>query len=219
MCRAGDDPEVIALTSGRAIPEVEMRVVDDDNVEVPAGQPGEVVARGYNIMQGYLDDPVATAEAIDADGWLHTGDIGWVDEAGYVRITDRKKDMFIVGGFNAYPAEIENALLSYPGVAQVAVVGVPDDRMGEVGAAYVITRPGESVEPEAMIAWARERMANYKVPRFVRLVDSLPMNATGKVLKYELRQRRNEASSRHVHQVRRRSREPSNRLGDPARGE
>ena len=219
MCRAGDDPEVIALTSGRAIPEVEMRVVDDDNVEVPAGQPGEVVARGYNIMQGYLDDPVATAEAIDADGWLHTGDIGCVDEAGYVRITDRKKDMFIVGGFNAYPAEIENALLSYPGVAQVAVVGVPDDRMGEVGAAYVITRPGESVEPEAMIAWARERMANYKVPRFVRLVDSLPMNATGKVLKYELRQRRNEASSRHVHQVRRRSREPSNRLGDPARGE
>lgn len=188
MCRAGDDPEVIALTSGRAIPEVEMRVVDDDNVEVPAGQPGEVVARGYNIMRGYLDDPVATAEAIDADGWLHTGDIGWVDEAGYVRITDRKKDMFIVGGFNAYPAEIENALLSYPGVAQVAVVGVPDDRMGEVGAAYVITRPGESVEPEAMIAWARERMANYKVPRLVHLVDSLPMNATGKVLKYELRQ-------------------------------
>ncbi len=189
MCRAGDDPDVIALTSGRAIPEVEMRVIDERGGEVPAGQPGEILARGYNIMQGYLDDPAATAEAIDADGWLHTGDIGWVDEAGYVRITDRKKDMFIVGGFNAYPAEIENALLSYPGVAQVAVIGVPDERMGEVGAAFVVARTDTSIDEAQMIIWARERMANYKVPRFVHVVDALPTNATGKVLKYELRGR------------------------------
>ncbi len=189
MCRADDDLEVIALTSGRAIPDVEMRIVDDDNHELPPGTPGEIVARGYNVMQGYLYDPAATAETVDVEGWLHTGDIGWIDEAGYVRITDRKKDMYIVGGFNAYPAEIENALLSCPGIAQVAVVGAPDDRMGEVGVAFVVPRSDSTVEPDAVIAWARERMANYKVPRHVHLVDALPINASGKVLKYELRQR------------------------------
>ena len=133
MCRFDDDPETIATTSGRAIPDVEVRCVDPAGAEVPRGKPGEIVVRGYNVMHGYFDDPAATAEAIDADGWLHTGDIGVMDERGYLRITDRMKDMFIVGGFNCYPAEIESMLREHPEVAQVAVIGVPDERLGEVG--------------------------------------------------------------------------------------
>jgi acyl-CoA synthetase (AMP-forming)/AMP-acid ligase II len=164
-----------------------VRIVDDGNREVARGEPGEIVVRGYNVMRGYYQDPQATADTIDGDGWLHTGDIGVMDERGYVRITDRKKDMFIVGGFNAYPAEIENALLAHPGVAQAAVVGVPDERMGEVGYAFVVPRAGQSVDPDELIAWARDQMANYKVPRRVEVVDALPLNASGKVLKFELR--------------------------------
>ncbi len=189
MCRPADDAETIANTSGCAIPDVEVRVVDDSNKEVPRGQPGEIVVRGYNVMSGYYQDPKATAETIDADGWLHTGDIGVMDQRGYVTITDRKKDMFIVGGFNAYPAEIENELLAHPSVGQVAVVGMPDDRMGEVGCAFVVPRSGESIDPDELIAWAREKMANYKVPRRVEIVEALPLNASGKVLKFELRDR------------------------------
>jgi acyl-CoA synthetase (AMP-forming)/AMP-acid ligase II len=187
-CRADDDPETIATTSGRAIPGVEVRVVDDGGSEVPRGEPGEIVIRGYNVMQGYYDEPEETAAAIDGDGWLHTGDVGVMDERGYVRITDRKKDMFIVGGFNAYPAEIENLMLAHEKVAQVAVVGVPDDRMGEVGMAFVVLRPGAEATPDELVAWCRQRMANYKAPRHVELVDALPLNAMGKVLKYQLRE-------------------------------
>jgi len=187
MCRHDDDPETIALTSGRAIPELEVRCVDDGGAEVPRGEPGELVIRGYTVMQGYLDDPGETAVTIDGDGWLHTGDIAEMDEAGYVRITDRTKDMFIVGGFNAYPAEIENLMLANDAIAQVAVIGVPDERMGEVGMAFVVPRPGASVDPDELIAWSRERMANYKAPRRVVVVESLPTNATGKVIKFELR--------------------------------
>jgi acyl-CoA synthetase (AMP-forming)/AMP-acid ligase II len=177
MCRHDDDPETIAKTSGRAIPDVEV------------GQPGEVLVRGYNLMKGYLDNPEATAEAIDADGWLHTGDIAVSDAHGNITITDRKKDMFIVGGFNAYPAEIENIMNGHPGVAQVAIVGVPDPRLGEVAMAFVVPTTGTALDPDELIAWCRERMANYKVPRFVETVDALPMNASNKVLKYDLRER------------------------------
>ncbi len=187
MCRQEDDAETIANTSGRAIPDTECAVVDDKGHEVPRGEPGEVVTRGYHVMQGYLDDPAATAEAIDADGWLHTGDIGVMDDRGYLRITDRKKDVFIVGGFNAYPAEIENVLVCHPAVSQAAVIGVPDPRMGEVGMAYVVLRPGQVVTPPELIAWASNEMANFKVPRRVVVVDALPLNASGKVLKTELR--------------------------------
>lgn len=189
MCRHDDDPETIATTSGRAIEGTEIKVVDDDGNEVPRGQPGEILVRGYNVMLGYFDEPEETAKAIDADGWLHTGDIGVMDERGYIRVTDRKKDMFIVGGFNAYPAEIENILLAHPAVAQVAVVGMPDERLGEVGCAFVVPRAGAALDPEELIVWARERMANYKVPRRVVVVDALPVNASGKVLKFELRER------------------------------
>jgi acyl-CoA synthetase (AMP-forming)/AMP-acid ligase II len=189
MCRHDDDPETIAATCGRAIPGVEVQVVNDEGKEVPAGEPGEVVIRGYNLMRGFLDDPEATAEAIDAEGWLHTGDIGVLDERANLRITDRKKDMFIVGGFNAYPAEIENMISDHPSVSQVAVVGIPDHRMGEVGCAFVVLRPGTTLDPDELVTWCRERMANYKVPRRVEVVDALPLNASGKVLKYELRDR------------------------------
>jgi acyl-CoA synthetase (AMP-forming)/AMP-acid ligase II len=147
-----------------------------------------VVVRGYNVMQGYLDDASETAKAIDAEGWLHTGDIGVLDDRGYLRITDRMKDMFIMGGFNCYPAEIENAMHGYPGILQVAVIGVPDERMGEVGMAFVVPEPDAELSPDEIIAWCREKMANYKVPRFVELVDALPMNATGKVTKFVLRE-------------------------------
>ncbi len=187
MCRHDDDPETIATTSGRAIPGIEVEVVDDEGKEVVRGDAGEIVVRGYNVMLGYLDEPSETAATIDDDGWLHTGDIGVMDDRGYVKITDRKKDVFIVGGFNAYPAEIENALLAHGDIAQVAVVGIPDERLGEVGAAFVVPKPGKTIDADGLIAWCRERMANFKVPRRVEVVDSLPLNASGKVLKYQLR--------------------------------
>jgi acyl-CoA synthetase (AMP-forming)/AMP-acid ligase II len=189
MCRHDDDAETIATTSGRAIPGVEVRIVDDENGEVPRGEAGEVVVRGYNVMSGYFEEPDQTAATIDGDGWLHTGDIGVMDERGYIKITDRKKDMFIVGGFNAYPAEIESLLLDHPDIAQVAVVGVPDGRLGEVGMAFVVPVTDSEPDPAALHEWARERMANFKVPRQFEIVTSLPLNPSGKVLKYELRER------------------------------
>ena len=188
MCRHDDDPETIANTSGRAIPDVEVQITDDDGNELPRGEPGEIVVRGYNVMLGYLDDPEQTAETIDADGWLHTGDIGVMDEQGNIDITDRKKDMFIVGGFNAYPAEIENIMLAHPQIGQVAVIGMPDDRLGEVAVATVVPAAGTEPTEADVIAWCRDQMANYKVPRRVRFADTLPLNASGKVLKYVLRE-------------------------------
>jgi acyl-CoA synthetase (AMP-forming)/AMP-acid ligase II len=189
MCRHDDDPETIANTDGRAIPDVEVLVVDDDGNEVPRGEPGEVVIRGYNVMSGYFEEPEQTAETIDADGWLHTGDIAVMDERGYIDITDRKKDMFIQGGFNAYPAEIESLLLAHPDIAQVAVIGVPDERLGEVGMAFVVPTTGSRPDEAEIVAWARDAMANYKAPRYVEIVDALPVNASNKVLKTDLRQR------------------------------
>jgi acyl-CoA synthetase (AMP-forming)/AMP-acid ligase II len=191
MCRRGDSAEVISATSGRAIPDVEVRIVDGDAAEVPVGESGEIVVRGYNVMSGYLDDPDATAAAVDAGGWLHTGDIGFLDAAGNLAITDRLKDMYVSGGFNVYPAEVEAVLRRHPGVAQVAVVGIPDRRMGEVGLAVVV--PALDADAAAMVAdlprYAKEQLANFKVPRRVEVVDALPTNASGKVLKRELRVR------------------------------
>jgi acyl-CoA synthetase (AMP-forming)/AMP-acid ligase II len=189
MCDERDDAETVATTSGRAIPGIEVRCVGKEGREVARGEPGEVVVRGYNVMRGYFEDESETRAAIDAEGWLHTGDVGVMDARGYLRITDRLKDMFIVGGFNCYPAEIENQLYAHPDVAQVAVIGIPDERMGEVGMAYVVPVPGRAPSAEAIIAWCREHMANYKVPRRVEIVDALPQNASGKVTKFVLRER------------------------------
>ncbi len=219
MCRRGDSAEIIAGTSGRAIPDVEVQVVGPDHRELPRGEPGEILVRGYTLMRGYWTGPEraadgaggsgqagerdasgqaggsgesdtgGTGEAIDAEGWLHTGDVGTMDDQGNIAITDRMKDMYVTGGFNAYPAEIEAVLQGHPGVDQVAVIGVPDERMGEVGCAVVVLAPGASTDEvvSGLTDWARERLANYKVPRVVRVVDALPSNAAGKVLKRELR--------------------------------
>ncbi|HEY4378130.1 MAG TPA: FadD3 family acyl-CoA ligase, partial [Acidimicrobiales bacterium] len=194
MCRRSDPPEIVSATSGRAIPGLEVRAVAG-GTEVAVGEPGEIVVRGYTVMPGYWGNEAATAEAIDSEGWLHTGDIGVLDTAGNVTITDRVKDMFVVGGFNAYPAEIEAILRGHEAVAQVAVVGVPDERMGEVGCAYVVPTADAAAGSDAValgqsiLSWSRGAMANYKVPRGVVLIDVLPVNASGKVLKRELRQR------------------------------
>jgi acyl-CoA synthetase (AMP-forming)/AMP-acid ligase II len=177
--RPGDSFEDIATTVGTPC----------DGVEVEIAEDGEVLVRGYSVMRGYFNDPDATAEAIDQDGWLHTGDLGTLDERGYLRIVGRKKDMFIVGGFNAYPAEIENIMNGHPGVAQVAIVGVPDERMGEVAMAFVIPTSGVDIDVAELVSWCREHMANYKVPRHIEIVEALPLNASGKVLKYDLRDR------------------------------
>jgi acyl-CoA synthetase (AMP-forming)/AMP-acid ligase II len=158
-----------------------------EGFEVRVAEDQEVLVRGYSVMRGYLDDPEATAEAVDADGWLHTGDLGALDAEGRLRIVGRKKDMFVVGGFNAYPVEIEGFLLRHPAIAQAAVIGVPDERLGQVGKAFVVPRTEFAGITEAeLIAWARERMAGFKVPRHVEFRTELPLNATGKVMKDQL---------------------------------
>ncbi|AZD86953.1 Long-chain-fatty-acid--CoA ligase [Pseudomonas chlororaphis subsp. aureofaciens] len=188
ICRPDDDPQRVAQTSGRAMPGVELRCVDANGRCQPPNVHGEIQIRGYNLMQGYLNDPQASQEVLDADGWLNTGDIGVLDEQGYLRITDRLKDMFITGGFNVYPAEIEQCLLNFPGVAQAAVIGVPDERLGEVAMAFLLAVPGLSLEQTELLAWCREHMANYKVPRRFRVLEALPLNAAGKVTKQVLRE-------------------------------
>ena len=187
VSRSGDDMETLTTTSGRAVPDVEVVVMTDEGVVAATGALGEVWIRGYNVMQGYLDAPDETAQRIDPAGWLHTGDIGRIDVHGNLAVVDRKGDMFIVGGFNAYPAEIEALLAEHPTVGEVAVIGVPDERLGEVGAAFVVAAANGTPDPGELIAWSRERLANFKVPRVIWVVDALPRNATGKVLKGDLR--------------------------------
>ncbi|WP_110205404.1 FadD3 family acyl-CoA ligase [Nocardioides daejeonensis] len=189
MCRPGDSEEVVATTNGRVLDGLEMRIADlETGAELGPGEQGEVQFRGDMVMLGYLDDPEATAAAIDADGWLHTGDVGSVDAEGNMRITDRIKDMYISGGFNVYPAEIEHLLLALDGVKEVAVIGVPDDRMGEVGKAFVVRTDDSTLTEELVLNHTKERLANFKVPRSVAFVDVLPRNLSGKVLKNELRE-------------------------------
>jgi acyl-CoA synthetase (AMP-forming)/AMP-acid ligase II len=189
MCRASDSTETVARTNGAPLPGVELRVVDDAGRPVPAGTPGEVLIRGGNLTLGYWQDPEATAAAIDAGGWLHTGDIGTLDAAGNLKITDRLKDLFIVGGFNVSPAEVEQVMARHPDIREVAVVGVADPRLGEVAKAYVIPAHGKAPSERQLIDWCRERLANFKVPRSIAFVEALPRNASGKVLRRELRTR------------------------------
>ncbi|NDK88106.1 AMP-binding protein [Gordonia desulfuricans] len=175
-CTPEDDDETVANTCGRAFEGMEIRLSDA----------GEVLARGAMVMRGYLDDPAATAATIDADGWLHTGDIGTIDDDGNLKITDRLKDMYICGGFNVYPAEIEQTLARLDGVTESAVIGVPDERLGEVGRAYLTLRDGTDLDEERVIAFAKKHLANFKVPRSVVIVDAFPRNAAGKIVKREL---------------------------------
>jgi acyl-CoA synthetase (AMP-forming)/AMP-acid ligase II len=183
------DAQTIASTVGRPIAGTEVVIAGRDSGRLPPGESGEVLVRGYNVMRGYFGDPDATAAAIDAGGWLHTGDVGILDADGNLRITDRLKDMFIAGGFNVYPAEVEQLIARHPKVSEAAAIGVPDDRLGEVCQAYVIPRPGAGIDPAEIIAFCRERLAHFKVPREVVVVSELPRNAAGKVLKYVLRAR------------------------------
>ena len=188
MCRPGDDPQTVAHTSGRAAAGFEVRVADRDGQESASGDPGEILLRGPNLMLGYLDDPAATQACIDADGWMHTGDVGRLDSRGYLTITDRLKDMYICGGFNVYPAEVEQVLARLDGVAESAVIGVADARLGEVGKAYVVTRPGHALDAADVLAFCRGRLANYKVPRLVEFRADLPRTPAGKPLKRLLRE-------------------------------
>jgi acyl-CoA synthetase (AMP-forming)/AMP-acid ligase II len=176
LSRRGDCARDIATTAGLPCADTEVMIAPD----------GEVLVRGYRVMDGYLDDPAATSAAIDPDGWLHTGDLGTLDAAGRLRITGRKKDVFFVGGFNVYPAEIENLLLEHPAVAEVAVAGMPDERLGQAGKAFVVLRPGAGLTEADLRAWCKPRMAGYKVPREAEFVDALPLNAVGKVDKAKL---------------------------------
>jgi acyl-CoA synthetase (AMP-forming)/AMP-acid ligase II len=178
MCRPEDDAHTVATSSGRAAAGMAVRIADGT---------GEILVKGPNVMLGYLNDPAATAEAIDAQGWLHTGDIGTLDERGYLTITDRLKDMYISGGFNVYPAEVEQVLARIAGVAESAVIGVPDPRLGEVGKAYIIPVPGTTLSRSDILAYCAEQLANYKVPRHVEFREELPRNPSGKILKRLLR--------------------------------
>jgi acyl-CoA synthetase (AMP-forming)/AMP-acid ligase II len=178
-CVAGDDDVTVATTCGRVI----------EGMEMTLSEQGEILVRGHLVMKGYLDDPESTAKAIDPDGWLHTGDIGEIDDRGYLKITDRLKDMYINGGFNVYPAEVEQALARLEGVVESAVIGVPDERMGEVGRAFVLRRPGSELNEDQVLTYCREKLAKFKAPLSVVFVDEFPRNAAGKILKRELRQR------------------------------
>lgn len=183
-----DAPDSIARSSGRPLRGTEVRIIDAEGRDVPAGEPGEIIFRGPNVMMGYWESDHLTNEALDVDGWMHTGDVGVFTDDGLVAVVDRLKDMYIVGGFNVYPAEVEDIIGSRSDVAEVAVVARPDDRLGEVGVAFVVPTRGAVVDEAELIAWCREQMANFKVPREVRLVDTLPRNATMKVVRFELQE-------------------------------
>jgi acyl-CoA synthetase (AMP-forming)/AMP-acid ligase II len=173
--------------AGKPLPGVEVKVVGTDGQALSHGQVGEIVTRSLNNMLGYWKQPEATARTKTADGWVHTGDAGYLDDDGYVYIHDRVKDMIISGGENVYPAEVENAIYGHPDVAEVAVIGVPDDTWGEAVKAVCVPRPGKQIDPAAIIAWARERIAGFKVPKSVDVVAELPRNPTGKILRRALR--------------------------------
>lgn len=185
LCQKGDDFKTIATTCGRSLPGTELRIVNDAGEDIPRGEEGEIWVRGFHVMQGYLDDEAATAETITDEGWLKTGDIGLQNAEGYIKVTDRKKDMVIVGGFNVYPAEVEKSLLQHPQILDVAVTGTPDERLGEVTHAHIVS--SDEITEEDIIAWSREHMANYKVPRQITFHENLPRNASGKVQKFLLK--------------------------------
>ena len=186
---AMDDPiEERVSTVGRVQPHLAVKIVGPDGETLPRGEPGELCTRGYSVMQGYWDDAARTAEALDEDGWMHTGDIATIDAKGYCRITGRIKDLVIRGGENIYPREVEEFLLTHPHIADAQVIGVPDERYGEELCAWVMTRGGAALSEEEVRDHCRGRIAHYKVPRYVRIVETFPMTVTGKVQKFVMRE-------------------------------
>ena len=185
---AADDLERRVTSVGRTQPRLESKVVDAEGNTVPRGEIGELCTRGYSVMLGYWNNPKATAESIDAEGWMHTGDLAVMDEQGYVRIVGRSKDMIIRGGENIYPRELEEFFFTHPAVADVQVIGVPCSKYGEEIVAWVRLHPGHAVSEEALREWARARIAHFKVPRYFRFVDAFPMTVTGKVQKFRMRE-------------------------------
>ncbi|MCD6110532.1 MAG: long-chain-fatty-acid--CoA ligase [Thermoplasmata archaeon] len=188
MTRFEDSLEDRVETVGRPLPDIEVRIVDDNHNPLPPGEVGELACRGYNVMKGYFKKPKETAETIDEEGWLYSGDLAVMDERGYVRIVGRKKEMYITGGFNVYPREIEEFLFTHPKVENVAVIGVPDKKFGEVGMAVIKLKEGETATEEEIIEYCKGKIANYKIPRYVVFVDSYPMTQSGKIQKYKLRE-------------------------------
>ena len=186
--RADDDLDRRTSTVGRVHPHVEVKVVGPDGEVVEEGVTGELCTRGYSVMLGYWEEPDRTAEAIDADGWMHTGDLATMDQDGYLRIVGRIKDLVIRGGENVYPREVEEYLFTHPDVTDVQVVGVPDPKYGEELLAAVRLRAGAEVTEEQLREYCRGRIAHYKVPRYVRFVDEFPMTVTGKVQKFKMRE-------------------------------
>ena len=183
----GDSLERRVSTVGRVQPHLECKVVDFDGRTLPRGEAGELCTRGYSVMLGYWDDPERTAEAIDAEGWMHTGDLATIDAEGYGNIVGRLKDMVIRGGENVYPREVEEFLYRHPKIEDVTVVGVPDPRYGEELCAWIRLRPGETADAEEITAFCRGEIAHYKIPRYIRFVEAFPMTVTGKVQKYMIR--------------------------------
>ena len=187
LCQEHDSFETIATTCGQAIKNTEIRIVDDNEKDVVQGENGEILVRGFNVMQGYLDDPIATQETITKDGWLKTGDIGKQDAHGYLSITDRKKDMIIVGGFNCYAAEVEQCLMQHPSISEIAIIGVADEKLGEVPHAFIILKKEQPQDEQEIISWTKQRLANFKIPRGITYLDELPRTATGKIKKFLLK--------------------------------
>jgi fatty-acyl-CoA synthase len=185
---AGDPLELRVGSVGRVHPHVEVRIIDDEGAVVPRGERGELCTRGYSVMQGYWNDPDRTAEAIDADGWMHTGDLATMDAAGYVNIVGRLKDMVIRGGENIYPREIEEFLYGHPDISDVQVIGVPDARYGEELMAWIKLKPAATGDADEIRAWCTGKIAHYKVPRHITFVDEFPMTVTGKVQKFKMRE-------------------------------
>jgi HIP---CoA ligase len=188
VCYPTDSAETIARTVGHALPGTELRITGPNGEAQPPGESGELLVRGPNVMQGYFEDPEATAQAIDEEGWLHTGDVGMIGADGTLHILDRLKDVVIVGGFNAYPAEIEHVLITHPAIAEAAIIAMPDERMGEVCGACVVLQEGATLTLPELAEWSRERLANFKVPRHLFIRDNFPKTPLGKVQKFLLKQ-------------------------------
>ena len=189
MSRVDDDVEVRCTTVGCALPETEVRIASSITGEtLPVGEQGELLARGYMVMKEYDGEPEATRKAVDAEGWLHTGDLAVMRPDGYFRITGRMKDMIIRGGENVYPREVEEFLYTHPKISDVQVVGLPDERLGETVLAWIRLKPGTSAEEEEIRAFCRDRLAYFKIPQYIRFVDEFPMTLSGKVQKFKIRQ-------------------------------